>query len=78
MAYVEENLTKEVSLHPSFQEDGVIIQQDSRSSSEETTKGGKYYLFGPDMTHDLTIKKFVIRNRWWQRIRGTCEITCCR
>ncbi|KAG2195169.1 hypothetical protein INT47_006451 [Mucor saturninus] len=37
MAYVEEKLTKEVSLHPSFKEDGVINQQDSRSSSEETT-----------------------------------------
>lgn len=53
MAYVEEKLTKELSVHPSFKEDG--IQQDSRSSSEETTnnddgkqKKKRAYFIGPN------------------------------
>lgn len=44
MAYVEENLTKELSAHPSLNVGTGItydIKRNSRASSEETTNNGK-------------------------------------
>lgn len=62
MAYVEKKLTKELSVHPSFKEDG-INQQDR--CSEETTNNGKIIvrIYDPRLLNNSLIQmSYLVKN----------------